>query len=321
MSLVVQQTVTDGPEGDAAWHVVVDDGAVSVRPGEAPEPDVTFRQSYETAAAIGRGELSAQTAFMIGKLRVGGNVELLMTHQGTFDGVEDVFEAVRGGHGVLMPELPEVQAHAERLDAEFAGTALAKFRPITFTALKTAVPAPEAAVDHELVFVGRRGKQLLLDFGTVTFVVHLMQGGRLKPDEKQSAKPRGGIARWVFADGRALLLTEAGTERKAGVWVVSGDPETQDPLDRARTRRRPGRPRHAADAPGGALDAAARVPPRPARHRRPRPPAGQRDLPPGQAVAVRQRVEALRRTRSSGCPRRSPPASPSRSPTSAAATT
>ena len=130
-----------------------------------------------------------------------------------------------------MPELPEVQAHAERLDAEFAGTALAKFRPITFTALKTVVPAPETAVDHELVFVGRRGKQLLLDFGAVTFVVHLMQGGRLKPDEKQSPKPRGGIARWVFADGRALLLTEAGTERKAGVWVVSGDPETQDPLE------------------------------------------------------------------------------------------
>jgi formamidopyrimidine-DNA glycosylase len=131
-----------------------------------------------------------------------------------------------------MPELPEVQAHAERLDAEFAGTPLAKFRPITFTALKTVVPAPEVAVDQELVFVGRRGKQLLLDFGTATFVVHLMQGGRLKPDEKQSLKPRGGIARWVFADGRALLLTEAGTERKAGVWVVSGDPETQDPLDR-----------------------------------------------------------------------------------------
>ena len=71
---------------------------------------------------------------------------------------------------------------------------------------------------------------LLLDVGTVTFVVHLMQGGRLKPDEKQAKKPRGGIARWTFADGRALLLTEAGTERKAGVWVVAGDPETQEPL-------------------------------------------------------------------------------------------
>ncbi len=129
-----------------------------------------------------------------------------------------------------MPELPEIQAHAERLDAAFAATALERFTPLTFTALKTASPAPEGAYGHELVFVGRRGKHLLLDFGTVTFVVHLMQGGRLKPDEKQAAKPRFGQARWRFGDGRALLLTEAGTERKAGVWVLAGDPEEQAPL-------------------------------------------------------------------------------------------
>ncbi|MCB1259972.1 MAG: hypothetical protein KDB33_06215, partial [Acidimicrobiales bacterium] len=59
---------------------------------------------------------------------------------------------------------------------------------------------------------------------------HLMQGGRLRPDEKQSAKPRGGIARWRFADGRALLLTEPGTERRAGVWMVAGDANGQEPL-------------------------------------------------------------------------------------------
>ncbi|HEV7722340.1 MAG TPA: DNA-formamidopyrimidine glycosylase family protein [Iamia sp.] len=130
-----------------------------------------------------------------------------------------------------MPELPEVRAHAERLDTAYAGTALASFRPITFTALKTFSPAPEVAVDHPLAYVGQRGKHLLLDFGVATFVVHLMQGGRLRPDEKKSAKPRGGVARWTFDDDRALLLTEAGTERKAGVWVVEGDPETQVPLD------------------------------------------------------------------------------------------
>ena len=130
-----------------------------------------------------------------------------------------------------MPEMPEVQAHAERLTDEFAGAVLDKFRPLAFTALKTAVPAPEAAAGHPLLAVGRRGKHLLLQFEPVTFVVHLMQGGRLKPDEKQAAKPRGGQARWIFADGRALLLTEAGTERKAGVWVVDGDPSAQEPLD------------------------------------------------------------------------------------------
>ena len=129
-----------------------------------------------------------------------------------------------------LPELPELQAHAERLDASFSGAVVKGFRPITFTALKTASPAPEEAAGHPIVYVGRRGKYLLLDAETVTFVVHLMQGGRLKPDEKQSAKPRGGIARWTFEDGRALLLTEPGSERKAGVWVVAGDPEGHVPL-------------------------------------------------------------------------------------------
>jgi formamidopyrimidine-DNA glycosylase len=130
-----------------------------------------------------------------------------------------------------VPEMPEVQAHAERLTEAYAGTDLARFRPLTFTALKTATPAPEAAQGQPLKEVGRRGKHLLLRFEPVTFVVHLMQGGRLKDDAKQAAKPRGGQARWSFADGRALLLTEAGTERKAGVWVVAGDPEGQVPLD------------------------------------------------------------------------------------------
>ncbi len=147
-----------------------------------------------------------------------------------------------------MPELPEVQAHVERLsrpvdDGGFAGAVLGGFRPITFTALKTALPDPSEAVGRPLRTVDRRGKFLLLRFPSeragdgavteedpITFVVHLMQGGRLVPDESQSAKPRNGVARWSFDDGTALLLTEAGKERKAGVWVLAGDPLTQSPL-------------------------------------------------------------------------------------------
>jgi formamidopyrimidine-DNA glycosylase len=130
-----------------------------------------------------------------------------------------------------VPELPEIRAHAERLTAEFGGRPLARFRALSFTALKTFSPSPDDAGGHELRAVGQRGKHLLLDFDVVTFVVHLMQGGRLKPDDKQAAKPRNGQARWVFAEGPALLLTEAGTERKAGVWVVEGDPEGQPPIE------------------------------------------------------------------------------------------
>jgi formamidopyrimidine-DNA glycosylase len=129
-----------------------------------------------------------------------------------------------------MPELPELQAHAERLTDGYAGSTLTRFVALTFTALKTAVPAPEGAIGASLTRVGRRGKYLLLEFEPCTFVVHLMQGGRLRPDDKQSAKPRNGLARWSFEDGRALLLTEASKERRAGVWVVSGDLESQEPL-------------------------------------------------------------------------------------------
>jgi formamidopyrimidine-DNA glycosylase len=129
-----------------------------------------------------------------------------------------------------VPELPELQAQAERLSEALAGTELAGFRALTFTALKTAEPSPDVAVGQPLLGVERTGKYLLVRFATATFVVHLMQGGRLEIDEKQSAKPRGGLARWTFADGRALLLTEMAKEKRAGVWVLSGEPAAQPPL-------------------------------------------------------------------------------------------
>jgi len=122
-----------------------------------------------------------------------------------------------------MPELPEVQAHADRLAAEFTGRVLTRFVPIKFTALRTAVPAPDAAYGQPLLDVGRRGKYIVFEFESVQFAIHLMQGGRLLVDDKQSAKPRGGQARFVFAEGPALLLTEAGTERRAGVWCLPPD--------------------------------------------------------------------------------------------------
>lgn len=131
-----------------------------------------------------------------------------------------------------MPELPEVHAHAERLAEQFAGRVLVRFRPLKFTALRTAIPPPDDAYGQPLLGVGRRGKYILLEFESVQFAIHLMQGGRLLVDEKQSAKPRGGQARFVFDDGPALLLTEQGTERRAGVWCLPhGEALTTPPLD------------------------------------------------------------------------------------------
>ena len=140
-----------------------------------------------------------------------------------------------------MPELPEVAAHAERLSAAFAGASLVRFEPLHPAVLKTFDPRPTAAAGKALAAVGHRGKYLLLRFGEtggrhdgaeLTFVVHLMQAGRLRIDTKQARKPRGGMARWALDDAEALLLTEAGTERRAGVWLVAGDPDGAEPLVR-----------------------------------------------------------------------------------------
>ncbi len=137
-----------------------------------------------------------------------------------------------------MPEMPEIQAHAERLTERFTGRELSGFTPFNFTALKTATPAPESAYGQPMNDVGRRGKYLLLRFDTTTFVVHLMQGGRLLVDDKLSAKPRGGQARFSFTpidrpdgsiDAAALLLTEQGKERRAGVWCVPTDDVLDSP--------------------------------------------------------------------------------------------
>ena len=95
VTLIVQQVVSGRSGGDVSWYVVVDHGKVRVQPGRADEPDVIFTQDEETARRIGRGELSAQAAFMLGKLRVGGNVALLVTHQAAFADLDDIFGAAR----------------------------------------------------------------------------------------------------------------------------------------------------------------------------------------------------------------------------------
>ncbi len=130
-----------------------------------------------------------------------------------------------------MPELPELRVHAERLARSHSGSVLERFTPLSFTALKTFQPDPAAAVGTALTAVRTRGKYLIAEFGDLAFIVHLMQGGRLTPETGRARKPRGGLARWEFDGVASWLLTEAGHERRAGVWVVAGETEGNEPLD------------------------------------------------------------------------------------------
>ncbi len=72
--IVVQQELADT---GAAWHVVVAGGRAVVTAGRHPAPDVTITEDRTTAAAIAAGQLSAQQAFIDGRLQVRGSLDLL----------------------------------------------------------------------------------------------------------------------------------------------------------------------------------------------------------------------------------------------------
>ena len=95
-AFTVQQVVTSAEgEGDVTWHVAVDHGRVAVRAGRAADADIVFTQDRTTAEQISTGMVSAQAAFMLGRLRVGGDLSILLAHQDAIAGLEDVFADVR----------------------------------------------------------------------------------------------------------------------------------------------------------------------------------------------------------------------------------
>lgn len=95
VSLCIQQVVTGTPDGgEVKYWTKFDDGAVDGAIGEAPDADVTISQDYETAAAMNRGELNAQAAFMQGKLKVTGNMGKLLQHQGAIQALGPVLSSI-----------------------------------------------------------------------------------------------------------------------------------------------------------------------------------------------------------------------------------
>lgn len=121
-----------------------------------------------------------------------------------------------------MPELPEVQALAERLDELVSGSVLERASGLQFSALKTVDPSPESLAGRTVADVGRRGKFLVLGMGGPRLLVHLSQGGRVDvEDPPKQTKPKGAVVRFLFEGRPSLLVKEFGTERKAGWWVLA----------------------------------------------------------------------------------------------------
>lgn len=82
VDLDLQFVVTDAPEGDIDYRIVVRDDDVELSRSTSDDPDVTVTNSYATAAGISKGEVNTQMAFITGKLKVAGNMAALMRHQG-----------------------------------------------------------------------------------------------------------------------------------------------------------------------------------------------------------------------------------------------
>jgi hypothetical protein len=92
----VQQVVPDGPDGrEVAYVVQVADGAVTIHPGRHDDVDITFTQDLATARAIHGGELSAQAAFMQGRLRLGGDLRAVIERSAALAAIDDVFAGAR----------------------------------------------------------------------------------------------------------------------------------------------------------------------------------------------------------------------------------
>ena len=79
--LGIVYNVSGTPSGDVSYFIKTAAGAPSSGLGTLDNPDVTVGSTYDTAASISKGDLNTQTAFMTGKLKVGGNLAKLMMHQ------------------------------------------------------------------------------------------------------------------------------------------------------------------------------------------------------------------------------------------------
>jgi len=127
-----------------------------------------------------------------------------------------------------VPELPDIAAYLDAIERRTRGRKLLRAR-LNSPFLLRSVEPPLAAVEGASVARLRRvGKRIALGFDNgLWLVLHLMIAGRLHWKEKSLKLSRRDLAAFDFDNG-TLLLTEAGTKRRASLYVVR-DPATLDP--------------------------------------------------------------------------------------------
>jgi formamidopyrimidine-DNA glycosylase len=129
-----------------------------------------------------------------------------------------------------MPELPEVEITARRLDEALRGAVIEGALAPGINALKTFDPPLSALEGREVAGVRRRGKHLVVDVGDdLSVLVHLMSAGRLQLfDTRASLRDRTSRLLIRLADGRELRLREFGTKQAAWVKVLRAEALEED---------------------------------------------------------------------------------------------
>src|SRR5213075_1439909 len=127
-----------------------------------------------------------------------------------------------------MPELPEMEAWRRQLNEPVSAFPIVKAGPAHIATLKTFDPPLSALEGRQLAGAERRAKRLLFptDDGELVLLVHLMTAGRLKYLQFGEKGPKSPAFQLTFEGGSRLVLTEAGSKKRAGVWLLT--PEEAD---------------------------------------------------------------------------------------------
>jgi formamidopyrimidine-DNA glycosylase len=125
-----------------------------------------------------------------------------------------------------MPELPDVMLYVECLRARLQGRPVEAVRIAHPFVLRSFEPPVESSYGRSVVQVSRLGKRVVLGLsGEFFWIIHLMIAGRLRWLERNARIPaRLGLLAIDFPNG-TLLLTEAGSKRRASVHLVHGASE------------------------------------------------------------------------------------------------